>query len=70
MPDNKPPKKKAPLVKIEQVLNDAEMRLYHRHVEDGMDFHSLAAEFNTDSMILAVDFKMIENKLREAFRNA
>lgn len=57
-------------MRIEQVLNDVEMRLYHRHVEDGMDFPELGGEFNAGPFDLYMQFRAIEDKLKEAFRNA
>lgn len=53
---------------IADILSREEMSLYQRHIDDGNTFEYLADEFETSANDLEVQFALIENKLREAFR--
>jgi hypothetical protein len=56
--------------RIEDILSKAEMSVYARHIEDGMDFPALVGEFNAGPFELYMQFRAIEDKLKEAFRHA
>jgi hypothetical protein len=49
------------------MLTKAEMNLYRRHIDDGMDFKDLATEFRTTAQELRQKFIRIERKLVRKF---
>jgi len=52
---------------LAQMLTKAEMNLYRRHIDDGMDFKDLATEFRTTAQELRQKFIRIERKLVRKF---
>ena len=54
-------------MRLSRFLDEDEIKLYRRHIDDGMSFEDLAPEFNTSADRLFVYFRFIEEKLRQGF---
>lgn len=53
--------------RIEDLLFEDEMHLYHRHIDDGMDLGALTEEFDMTFAELHKWWGRVENKLKRSF---
>lgn len=56
-------------MRLSDYLTPEEIHLYQRHIDDGMEFSELAAEFGVSADVLFIQFRWIEDKLRKGFKN-
>ena len=51
--------------RIEQILDEFEMAVYRRHIDDAMEIEIVAEEFGKTTRQMMAEWELIESKLRK-----